>query len=47
MMMMMVVVVASRPIGGEQVDKASELRFCCSQKAPVLSWSSVRGVFDP
>jgi hypothetical protein len=41
------VVVTSRPIGGEQLDRASDLRFCCFKNAPVLSWSSVHGVFDP
>jgi hypothetical protein len=38
---------ASRPVGGEQLDRASDLRFCCFKNAPVLSWSSVHGVFDP
>ena len=41
------VVAASLPVGGELLNKASELRFCLSKRGPVLSWSSVRGVFDP
>ena len=41
------VVVASLPVGGEQLKKASELRFCLPKTSPVLSWSSVRRVLGP
>ena len=38
---------ASRPVDGERLNRASGLRFCLPKRAPVLSWSSVHGVFDP